>query len=191
MTRRRALVLSLMLFCAVGGAVVIYLLTASLAPSERARALAGAVTLSLDDLAGVAPGNVRQMQAYGWPLFAFRPNEDTWRDLKALDANVWDTTMVGYHEDLGLFLYWAVGTEVPCQLKHFPKGDVGANFGLRWLGGYYDPCRDPSYDYAGRTIKTLDFTAVRYSRHVPNLYPVRYEGPYGNKIRILPPPRPS
>lgn len=186
MTRRRILGMSVAVLAVIGVAVTSFSLVASLAPSQKARALAGAPTVSIADLVATEPGAVRFVEAYGRPILIFRPSEATWRGLKMLDAHVWNPKIAGYSEEFNVFIFWGFSTKLGCNLKHFPPGVVWDQERPNWNGGYFDPCGDPSYDYAGRTIKDVRYTVNGYAAEHPNLRPVHFEGPYGDQISIYP-----
>lgn len=96
--------------------------------------------------------------------------------LKFLDAHVWRPESKAFVPALGVFLYWGYSTKFGCKLQHIPPGKSTAAMdrNIDWRGGYFDPCHDPSYDYAGRTIKTREFTRNGYNRDHPNLYVPTY-----------------
>ena len=43
------------------------------------------------------------------------------------------------------------------------------------MGGYFDLMHDPSYDYAGRTIKTYEYTYNGYNVKYPNMKVPKHE----------------
>jgi hypothetical protein len=164
---------------AAGVAVLAWVLGSSLSISATSREASGA-EIPADRLAAITEGEVAEFVIFGTPLFVLRPSSRQLQALADMDSHVWNSRWSGYDEGHGLFIYWGVSTrfpEVPCKLQHIPPGPspLGEGTGYRWLGGYLDPCHDSSYDYAGRTIKSLPYTRVRFNAEVPNLRAPEYQ----------------
>jgi ubiquinol-cytochrome c reductase iron-sulfur subunit len=163
---------SVIVITAVGFAVTAYVFISSLSPSARAKS----ESEHYIEIADLKPGEVLIVQVYGLPLYIHRASKEELNDLHLLDAHVWNKTYSGFNDKQDIFVYWGQSTRSICSLVHLPKGDSRIKeMGAVWLGGYYDPCRDSSYDYAGRTIKTYLYSGNGLTAEVPNLRSPSYE----------------
>jgi len=161
-----------LLLAMTGAIAIIYIFAASMRPS--ARAIADAQYLL--DVSTLTPGKPLIFKDLNRPIFVYRPTQEEWNDIKFLDSHVWDRNYGGYETNSGVFVFWGISTHVPCVLVHIPKGkSTLSNVAGVWLGGYFDPCGDSSYDYAGRTIKTYTYTKNGYNAEVPNLKSPRFK----------------
>jgi hypothetical protein len=102
------------------------------------------------------------------PLIVLRANRVQRDSLVRLDAEVWDRTIRSEIDEAGVFAYWGLSTGKfgGCRLAHYAPGRSrldAAGKGSRWLGGYWAAGCDASYDYAGRAIKSREYS---YSGHV-------------------------
>lgn len=169
---RKILTRITVVFAAVGLLYFGYVLVRSMNPSDRAIAEAQYKIV----LSEIKEGVLTEVDSRGGPLLVFRPSEEQWADIKFMDAHVWDTRHSGYNEEHDLFVYWGISTRFGCELSHLPKGESRiAEWGGVWLGGYFDHCHDSSYDYAGRTIRTYEYTGSGFTLEVPNLRSPNYE----------------
>ena len=135
---------------------------ASLAPSERVRALGAPVEV---DLQGIQPGDIRTVEWRGKPVFVLR------RSQAMLDA-------LARHDDLladppsrrsiqpayarnetrsskpGIAVLEAVCTHLGC-IPIFRPTPGAPDIGAAWPGGFYCPCHGSKFDFAGRVFKNV------------------------------------
>ena len=135
---------------------------ASLAPSERARALGAPVEVELQ---GIQPGEIRTVEWRGKPVFVLR------RTPAMLDA-------LARHDDLladplsrrseqpattrnvvrsmrpELVVLEAVCTHLGC-IPSFRPTPGAPDIGPSWPGGFYCPCHGSKFDLAGRVFKNV------------------------------------
>ena len=171
---RKALGISVACLFALALIAFASVLVASMYPTERERNNAS-VILKLEAL---QPGEFRKIfvAEYGRTLFVFRPTQEVMADLKKLDAHVWDCNLQAYDKDHEIFIYWGESTKTGVQLERIAKGSSRfTEPGHVWLGGYFDLMHDPSYDYAGRTIKYYEYTYNGYDVKHPNMKVPKYE----------------
>jgi len=135
---------------------------ASLAPSERVRALGAPVEVELQ---GIAPGDIRTVEWRGKPVFVLR------RSLNMLDSLV-------RHDDLladppsrrsirpeytrnavrSLKPVIAVLEAVCTHLGSIPSFQPtvrALDIDASWPGGFYCPCHGSKFDFAGRVFKNV------------------------------------
>jgi Rieske Fe-S protein len=175
MSRRIVIALTL-IFTAFGLGALGYVFVRSLNPSERA--LADAARLIPDfSIKELKPGEFRRIEIHGLPLMILAPDGTIMNDLAKLDPHTWDPTRASFNAEHNVFIYWGISTRLGCDLTHYPKGAPPrpVEQGRTWHGGYFDRCHDSSYDYAGRTIKTYEYTANGFNAEVPNLRVPQYE----------------
>lgn len=135
---------------------------ASLRPSAEAMN-ESLVSIKLPTL---EPGIVNSVEVKGMKLFVLKPNEEQAAAIKRLDPYVADMTINSYRADIGAYVYWAHSSKWGCPLEHKPPQASRLREWRRnakWLGGYWDPWCEVSYDYAGRTIKSYEFTFNGYT----------------------------
>jgi hypothetical protein len=173
--RRPALALSMVAATMAGLVGVCVLLVRSMRPSARARAEAE-IVLPIERL---RPGRLLVVEAEDRPIYLFRPTPEQWRDLRRLDAHVWDRSLAAYDADIDAFVYVGLDTARGCRLMEIPPGasvlvrHAPEESSSVWLGGYVgDWCLRNSYDYAGRAIRSRPYTYNGYDLHSPNLTPV-------------------
>ena len=135
---------------------------ASLAPSERVRALGAPVEV---DLQSIEPGEIRTVEWRGKPVFVLR------RTPAMLDA-------LGRYDDLladpmshrsiqpsasrnaarslriELVVLEAVCTHLGC-IPSFRPMPGSPDIGASWPGGFYCPCHGSKFDLAGRVFKNV------------------------------------
>ena len=105
-------------------------------------------------------------------LIFLRPNENQLQTIKELDKHVWNPSLANFNSDLNAYVYWGENTRWGCELEHVPPGESrfkDDDESAKWLGGYWDPLCESSYDYAGRTIKSWKYTRNGLNLEVPNL----------------------
>ncbi|MES9981634.1 MAG: hypothetical protein ABW107_23220, partial [Candidatus Thiodiazotropha sp. 6PLUC5] len=99
-------------------------------------------------------------------------DNEQWDSIKYLNKHVWNKSNDSYIEALGLFIYWGHSTKFGSPLEHHPKNETippGWWDDRKWMGGYWHPWDEISYDYAGRAIKTRIHTYNGYNADYPNL----------------------
>jgi hypothetical protein len=163
----------------LGYAAVPFLL--SLAPSERAR---NSATFVLP-LPVLEPGRLAILRINERPIFLLRPNEEQTRSIALLDGHVWNASKGNYVRELDAYVYWGTSTKWGCLLQDKPAQDTGMTKKGEWLGGFWDPACEVSYDYAGRTIKTWEFTFNGYTGEFTNLVQPKFKVEGGNLIVSL------
>ena len=135
---------------------------ASMAPSERARALGAPVEVEVH---GLRPGELRTVEWRGQPVFVLR------RSVAMLDS-------LARHDDLladpasrrsdqpaytanaeraikpEIAVMVAVCTHLGC-IPTFRPTPGAADIGESWPGGFYCPCHGSKFDFAGRVFKNV------------------------------------
>lgn len=165
---------------AIGIIAIGYMFINSLNPSAKAIANGEYVI----DLTDIEIGKLKEFNIQGKPLYLYRPTDEQWKDIYFLTSHVWNTEYSGYDDTTKIFIYWGLSTSIGCKLEIHPKGkNLISTSGGIWLGGYFDVCRESSYDYAGRTIKTYEYTYNGWTSEVRNLDVPKYEIS-GNDLRI-------
>ena len=167
---------------ALGLAVFSFVFAASMNPTVRAQNNSS-VVLKFDE---VQPGELKKIlvEKFGRTLFVFRPTPEVLADLNTLDAHVWEPSRQAYNSERGIFVYWGESTKTGVGLEHIAKGAPRLKHpGHAWLGGYFDLMHDATYDYAGRTIKSFEYTYNGYNGKHPNMKVPKYEFlPDGNLL---------
>ena len=149
----------------VGGAGVIASavpFVASLAPSERARALGAPVEVELQ---GIQPGEVRTVAWRGKPVFVLRRTPDMLESLARHDDLLADplsrrseqpaytrNVVRSVRPELGVME--AVCTHLGC-IPSFRPTPGAPDIGASWPGGFYCPCHGSKFDFAGRVFKNV------------------------------------
>ena len=161
---------------ACGIVALAVVLIGSLKPN-RSRPSAAATTF---DMRLLQRGVPLKVQSGGVPVFLLRPTREQLASIDALTPHVWHPEVQLFVPELDAFVYAGVSTHVGCPLEVKPAGpsvlteDRAATAGpATWLGGYADPNCDSSYDFAGRTIKSWQYTFNGFNADFPNLHGVR------------------
>lgn len=170
MTRRRTLVVIVQSFalvaCAVFAIPFIGVLFGPPPDAARQRAFV--------DTADLPVGEPRIIElSSNRAIIVLRASPQQLHDLARLTAHVWEPEHAS--PDSGVFVHWAFSTGKfgGCRLRHEPPAyphDATAVNEPRWLGGYWAPGCEASYDYAGRAIKT---TAHAFGSYVAKSKPLR------------------
>jgi hypothetical protein len=166
-TRRRLLFPTVALLI-VGLAVVVAVLASSLEPSAQTKNDADV----LIHLAPIVPGELQTFNVKGRPLFVLRPNQMQRENIAKLDPHVSDKNQGAYVPQLDAFVLWGLSTNRGCPLEHKPPQQsrlLDENPNAVWLGGFTSDWCEASYDYAGRTITTYEFTFNGFRVPLPNL----------------------
>ena len=135
---------------------------ASMAPSERARAIGAPVNV---DLQGMKEGELRTVEWRGQPVFVLRRSADTLESLRQHDElladpqskrskqptytkNVARSIQPEYSVMVGLC------THLGC-IPTFRPTPGATDLGASWPGGFYCPCHGSKFDLAGRVFKNV------------------------------------
>jgi Rieske Fe-S protein len=167
MSKRRTLKITAAFVAVIGASFFAYPFASSLKPSAKAEN-ESYVTVKLPTL---EPGVVKRIKIRNNYLFLLRPNQEQIESISLLDGHVWDKT-TKYNNDLGLYVYWGHSTKWGCPLENKEPQEsliLHWNINAKWLGGYWDGWCEVSYDYAGRAIKTWEYTYNGYTFQHENL----------------------
>lgn len=142
---------------ALAGASLPFL--ASLAPSERARALGAPVEA---DIASLVPGELKTLEWRGKPVWLLRRTPAMLSGLESVRAQLTDpdsqvsTQQPEYARNPTrsirpeLLVTVSLCTHLGCIPTYAPEpGSIGST----WPGGFYCPCHGSKFDLAGRVYK--------------------------------------
>jgi ubiquinol-cytochrome c reductase iron-sulfur subunit len=131
------------------------------APSERARAAGGPVTVDIGDL---APGDVRTVEWRGKPVWVVRRTPEMIAALTGHDAELADPQSAkdvlpealrnpgrSMREDV--FVAVGICTHLGCSPTSVPAGSNNPSLPTGWPGGFFCPCHGSTFDGAGRVYK--------------------------------------
>lgn len=135
---------------------------ASLAPSEKARALGAPVDV---DLSSLRPGELRTVEWRGKPVFVLRRTPEMIEALSRHDALLADPQSRRSEQPEAarnaqrsirpeLVVIEAVCTHLGC-VPTFRPTPGSADIGAQWPGGFYCPCHGSKFDLAGRVFKNV------------------------------------
>ena len=138
---------------------------ASLAPSERARALGAPVEVRLDDL---GPGTVKTVEWRGRPVFVLRRSPSMLDQLDQLDRHdglLADPRSLRSEQPeaarnpsrslrTDIVVLEAVCTHLGCVPTFRPEPRA-ADIGSDWPGGFFCSCHGSKFDLAGRVFKNV------------------------------------
>ena len=135
---------------------------ASLAPSERVRALGAPVEVELQ---GIQPGEIRTVAWRGKPVFVLRRTPDMLESLARHDDLLADplsrrseqpatmrNVVRSVRPELGVLE--AVCTHLGC-IPSFRPTPGAPDIGASWPGGFYCQCHGSKFDFAGRVFKNV------------------------------------
>jgi ubiquinol-cytochrome c reductase iron-sulfur subunit len=135
---------------------------ASLAPSEKARALGAPVDV---DVGSLRPGELRTVEWRGKPVFVLRRTPEMIDALALHDALLADpqsrrseqpeaarNALRSTRTDLAVIE--AVCTHLGC-VPTFRPTPGSPDIGAQWPGGFYCPCHGSKFDLAGRVFKNV------------------------------------
>lgn len=135
---------------------------ASLAPSEKARALGAPVDV---DLSSLRPGELRTVEWRGKPVFVLRRTPEMIEGLARHDALLADpqsrrseqpevarNALRSSRPELAVIE--AVCTHLGC-IPTFRPTPGSPDIGAEWPGGFYCPCHGSKFDLAGRVFKNV------------------------------------
>ena len=137
-------------------------LVASMAPSERARALGAPVEAELQ---GIVTGEVRTVAWRGKPVFVLRRSQAMLDSLARHDDLLADplsqrsiqpeytrNAMRSSRPEIAVLE--AVCTHLGC-IPSFRPTPGAPDIGASWPGGFYCPCHGSKFDFAGRVFKNV------------------------------------
>ena len=135
---------------------------ASLAPSERVRALGGPVEVELQ---GIQPGEIRTVEWRGKPVFVLRRSQGMLDSLARHDDLLADPTSRRSIQPAParnavrsskpeIAVLEAVCTHLGC-IPSFRPTPGAPDIGASWPGGFYCPCHGSKFDFAGRVFKNV------------------------------------
>ncbi len=151
---------------AAGGAAIVATsvpFVASMAPSERARALGGPVEV---DIGSIGPGELRTVEWRGKPVWVLRRTGAMLESLRAQDDLLSDPRSTRLDQQPGyarnelrsvkadIAVLLAVCTHLGC-IPSFRPEPAAADIGASWPGGFYCPCHGSKFDLAGRVFKNV------------------------------------
>lgn len=159
--RRAALVKATAAAGGLGIAAVAYPFLASLAPSERAKALGAPVAV---DIGRLPPGDLMTVQWRGNPVWILHRTPDMLASLKEVEPLLVDphsarsSQQPEYARNQGrstkpeYLVAVALCTHLGCVPSFVPeRGAVEKG----WPGGFYCPCHGSKFDLAGRVFKDV------------------------------------
>ena len=148
---------------AAGAAVVATAVpfVASLAPSERAKALGASVAIDIGDL---GPGEMKTVEWRGKPVWIMRRTPAMLAALPAHDAELADpASKKDQQPDYArnpqrsirpeVFVAVGICTHLGCSPTSLPSGTANPSVGTDWPGGFFCPCHGSTFDLAGRVFK--------------------------------------
>jgi hypothetical protein len=174
MNKKSVLRYGVLVLMLVGLAFIGRIFVTSLAPSAREKSQI--VKIGLLDY---KPGDVRLVRGDG-PVYVIAHSDEILNDLDILSDHVWDqkiNTLYKAGNGKSFFIFNGRSTIEPgCLIKHYPKTqpNIFRADDAKWYGGFLDPCRDVSYDYAGRLIKSISHSYVNFTKKAPNIYPPKF-----------------
>ena len=159
--RRRFLTLTTTAVGAVGAGFAAVPFLASLAPSERAKALGAPVNI---DISKLEPG---QMVIAVWrrqPIWVVRRTEAMLKSLAGVAGELADPeSKVPQQPEYAknearaikpeYMVLKGVCTHLGCSPKFRPVESAAADVGSGWQGGFFCPCHGSKFDLAGRVYK--------------------------------------
>ena len=135
---------------------------ASLAPSERARAIGAPVGV---DLQGMKEGELRTIAWRGQPVFVLRRSVDMLEALQKHDELLADPQSMrsdqptyaknvdrSIRPEYGVIV--GICTHLGC-IPTFRPTPGAADIGDSWPGGFYCPCHGSKFDLVGRVFKNV------------------------------------
>lgn len=164
MNQKRVLTILAAAFTAVLVLATGAVLLGSLKPSATAEPQRLYTEIRIADIENLPPGEFTRAIGPAGVVYLFKPTAEILTDLDKLDRSVFDPEIRSYVEELDVFVYRGQSTRFGCLLLHAPPDWPN------WPGGFFDPCHDSSYDYAGRTLSDPDLAYSGFTKPVSNLY---------------------
>ena len=135
---------------------------ASMAPSERARAMGAPLEV---DVSGITPGELRTLDWRGQPVLVLRRSQEMIDSLARHDnlladpaSHRSDQPKYALNSDRSIKPAIAVMVGICTHLGCIPtfRPVPGApDMGATWPGGFYCPCHGSKFDLAGRVFKNV------------------------------------
>ena len=156
---------TLILMSLAGGLALLWAMGSGWNPSRRAIAESRFHV----DIRDLKEDEIRSIKLAEASYLVVRPSRHMLEELESLTSHVWDARLPQSADgDSSVFVYSGHGYW--CALKHVPREyEKHADWTPVWFGGYVDPCRDSSYDYAGRTVRSRDHTISGFDAEIPPL----------------------
>lgn len=157
--RRKMLTMATTAVGAAGAAAWAVPFVASMAPSERAKALGAPVEVDISDL---KPGDPPKIVAWrGQAVFIVRRTPEMLATLDQVTSKLSDPDSEEPQQPdyVGketrsikpeVLVMKGVCTHLGCSPKFRPEATKGADVGEDWKGGFYCPCHGSKFDLAGR-----------------------------------------
>jgi ubiquinol-cytochrome c reductase iron-sulfur subunit len=134
---------------------------ASLAPSERAKALGAAVEVDLGD---ILPGDSKTIEWQGKPVWITRRTPAMLASLTGQESDLADPQsrrqqQPAYAQNPGrsitpeIFVAVGICTHLGCSPNSVAAGSSNPALGGNWQGGFFCPCHGSTFDAAGRVFK--------------------------------------
>lgn len=172
MSKKRILIIALALLSVIGVSLTLVTLLSALGPGAKEKSKL--ISVNLTD---IVPGQVKLVDA-NIPVYIVSPTEEILSDLNTLSNHVWDSKIsTAYTTSNGTryFIFYGVQKKVhSCLPKLYKKEEPNSyrTDSTTWLGGFWDTCREVTFDYAGRSIKDIQYSYINLSRKSSNLPPV-------------------
>lgn len=170
MSRKKFLTRAVVVLLLGGFASVIFVFGASMNPSAKARAV-----LVKIDVSNMQPGDVK-VTSTDLPIAVVAQSSQILADLAQLDAHVWNpqiSTEYTSNDGKRFFIFVPLSARAGqrCLVKHVDKSEPnpGRRADNTWLGGFWDPCWDASFDYAGRAIKNPQYSYLNVAPEAASL----------------------
>ncbi|WP_043765295.1 ubiquinol-cytochrome c reductase iron-sulfur subunit [Algiphilus aromaticivorans] len=155
--RRRFLTLATSVVGAGGAAAAAVPFLASMAPSERAKALGAPVSLNIENL---EPGQMVTTAWRGKPVWVVNRTPEMLDTLDKVTDRLRDPEseqpqQPPYAQNQqrsikpGILVMVGICTHLGCSPKFRPE-KAPADLGENWLGGFFCPCHGSKFDLAGR-----------------------------------------
>jgi ubiquinol-cytochrome c reductase iron-sulfur subunit len=155
--RRRFLTLATSVVGAGGAAAAAVPFLASMAPSERAKALGAPVSLNIENL---EPGQMVTTAWRGKPVWVVNRTPEMLDTLDKVTDRLRDPEseqpqQPSYAQNQqrsikpGILVMVGICTHLGCSPKFRPE-KAPADLGENWLGGFFCPCHGSKFDLAGR-----------------------------------------
>ena len=157
--RRAALAATGAAACALAAASAVPFV-ASLAPSERTKAMGAPVEV---DLSGIAPGGLKTVEWRGKPVWIQRRTPEMIASLSGREARLADPSSSrdalpdalrnpGRSLRPDVFVAIGICTHLGCSPTAVEAGGEAPGVGDDWHGGYFCPCHGSTFDLAGRVF---------------------------------------
>jgi ubiquinol-cytochrome c reductase iron-sulfur subunit len=131
------------------------------APSERAKAAGGPVTVDISD---IPAGGTKTVEWRGKPVWVVRRTPDMLAALGGHDAQLVDPASARDQQppyaqnparaiNPDIFVVVGICTHLGCSPSNAPAGVANPSLPADWPGGFFCPCHGSTFDGAGRVFK--------------------------------------